>query len=505
MHPDDLLPDAYLDDQPQEVGVDAATFMEACRRDFNFLASAAMPLVFKFLWPVFYFSAFELIKEALRKRGDFTKFAFGFPRGFAKSTFVKIVILWAILFSGKRYVLIIGSNEAKAASILADVEAMLDEPNIKAVFGDWRQLMETDTKTKKKFSLRGRKIILAAVGRGGSVRGLLENHSRPDIMVFDDIQEREEADSENEFQKLNSWFFGTALKACSPEGCLFIFLANMYPTPFSMLRKLRRLPNWVKYVTGAINSEGKSIWPELQPTHQLVQEFLDDQAAGQAATFLAEKMNDEDATQSNYLDLDLIKYWNGIPGVDFPQGKFIVIDPATKKKTSDLNCIEYFEMFDGRPVLQDIDFGRWSPKELISKSLQMAAKHNCRLLCVEATAYQESLLFWFEEVTKQLGIDGFFFRPVYRTGVSKNSDILRSFKSLMAGEWLLGQKPKQHYIHQAMSFNPLKEKNIDEFIDLPCYAPKVVQQYPELVRLNDYEMSEATAPDMACVEDNSIV
>lgn len=505
MSSNDLLPDAGLSNEPEEIGAEAAQLIESCRLDFNFMAAMAMPMVFKYLWPVFYLSAFELIKEALRRHGDFTKFAFGFPRGFAKSTFVKIVILWAILFTDRKYILIIGSNEAKAASIVADIEAMLDEPNIKALFGDWRQLMEMDTRIKKKFSLRGRKIIIAAVGKGGSVRGLLENHSRPDIMVFDDIQEREEADSENEFQKLQTWFFGTALMAASPSGCLFLFLANMYPTPFSMLRKLRRLPNWVKYITGAINEHGQSIWPELQPTHQLVQEYIDLKAAGQESTFLAEKMNDEEATHSTFLDLDKIHMFDGIPGVDFPQGKFIVIDPANKKKTSDLNCLEYFELYDGIPVFQDLDFGRWSPKELIGNAIKMAVKHNCRLVCVEATAYQESLLFWFEEVTKQMGLDGFFFRPLYRSGVSKNADILRSFKALMAGEWKLGPKVRQHYVHQAMSFNPLKDKNVDEIIDLPCYAPKVLQQYPELIRLNDYDMSEATAPDNTLIEDNSIV
>lgn len=505
MSSEDFLPDAALSNSPEEIGVDAEEITELAKRDFNTLAALAMPLVFKYLWPLFYLSAFELVKEALSRAKDFTKIAFGFPRGFAKSTFVKIVILWAILFSNRKYILIIGSNEGKAASILADVESMLDEPNIKAVFGDWRAVIEMDTRTKKKFSLRGRKIIIAAVGKGGSVRGLLENHSRPDIMIFDDIQEREEADSEGEFQKLNTWFFGTALKACSPEGCLFIFLANMYPTPFSMLRKLRRLPNWVKYVTGAINEHGKSIWEELQPTHQLVQEYLDDEAAGQGATFLAEKMNDEEATQSAHLDTDLVKVHISIPDVDFPQGKFILIDPALKKAKSDLNCLEYFEMFDGIPVLQDIRYGRWSPKELITNALTLAGEKRCSLVCVEATAYQESLLFWFEEVTNNLGIDGFYFRPVLRRGVSKNADILRSFKALQAGEWKLGPRARNQYLQQALSFNPLKVDNIDEFIDLPCFAPQVIMQYPELVRLNEYEMAEAANPDLEVITHNSIV
>ena len=58
MSSNDLLPDASLSDEPEEIGAEAAQLIESCRLDFNFMAAMAMPMVFKYLWPVFYLSAF---------------------------------------------------------------------------------------------------------------------------------------------------------------------------------------------------------------------------------------------------------------------------------------------------------------------------------------------------------------------------------------------------------------------------------------------------------------
>lgn len=473
---------------PEEARVSLDTAMKRAQRDFNFLAALAMPLVFKYLWPGVYLAAFALIVDKLALYRDFSKIAFGFPRGFAKTTFVKLVILWIILFTRRSYILIIGSNEDKAVEILSDVTDMLSESNIIKIFGNWKFACEEDNKKQSKFSFRGRDIILKAIGRGGSVRGVVSKHRRPDVMIFDDIQEREDADSEIEFRKLKSWFFGTALKAASPEGCLYLFLANMYPTPFSMLGHLRKLKSWTKFITGCITVEGKSLWEELQPLKQLMAEYAGDVEAGEAATFLSEKMNDENATASRYFDSDKILLFHDWKSVA-PQGKFILIDPAGRKKTSDDNVIGYFEVIDGTPMYCEISHGKFSPKQVIQEALKLGWKHNCRLICAEDTAYQETLLFWFQDYCEERGIEGFFFRPVSRRGVSKNADILNSFKSLMQGEWGMTPDVRDVYVKQAVQFDPLTTKNIDDVIDVPCHVQFVLSEYPGLI-VDDYTMSD---------------
>ena len=63
------------------------------------------------------------------------------------------------------------------------------------------------------------------------------------------------------------------MKAKSPEGCMFLFVANMYPTKTSILRKLKSNPTWVKFIAGGILADGTSLWEDLQPIQQLLSEF----------------------------------------------------------------------------------------------------------------------------------------------------------------------------------------------------------------------------------------
>ena len=121
---------------------------------------------------------------------------------------------------------------------------MLNEPNIKTIFGDWKLGCEKDTQDIKKFGFRGRNIILAGIGAGGSLRGLNLKNERPDVMVFEDVQTRECADSEVQSKALLQRMLGTAMKAKSPHGCIYVFLGNMYPTKWSILKKLKENPRW---------------------------------------------------------------------------------------------------------------------------------------------------------------------------------------------------------------------------------------------------------------------
>src|SRR6202012_6156699 len=118
-------------------------------------------------------------------------------------------------------------------------------------------------------------------------------------MIFDDIQSREDADSETISTGLETWLYGTAMKAKSPEGCMFLFIENMYPTKWSLLRRIKKNPKWIKFIAGGIiqNKKGdiESLWEGLQPLDQLLSEFEYDWAAGHSEIFYAEVLNDEKA------------------------------------------------------------------------------------------------------------------------------------------------------------------------------------------------------------------
>ena len=463
-----------------ELGASLDEVSTLCKQDLDFLAAMIMPTIFEFGFPPVFKSVWTWLLGYAKEKRTFPQLALGLPRGFGKTTLLKIFVVYCVLFTSKKFILVTAATAKMAENILADVSDMLDEPNIKAAFGDWRLGAEKNTNDVKKFGFRGRNIILAAVGAGGSLRGLNLKNARPDVMVFEDIQSRECADSEVQSTGLEDWMVGTAMKAKSPHGCMFLFIGNMYPTKYAILRKLKKNPKWVKFIAGGILADGTSLWEDLQPVSQLLSEFENDLAMGKPEIFYAEVLNDENASSNNLINLSKLPEVPCTEG-DIPAGNFIIIDPANDKINSDAVSVGYAEIHDAMPVLMEIREGRFSPGETIRISLTLAMQHNCRLIVCEANAYQYSLLYWFDFICQQMGITGIEAVPIYSGSRSKNARILGMFKSYAAGELFVHEDAKAPVHLQITGFNPLRRDNTDGLLDLLTYMPRIVEEFGEYV------------------------
>ncbi len=465
---------------PQEINANVIEIQESAKASLDFLAGLAMPLVFQFLFPSVFLSAWQWLTEYVQRTRDFSQLVLGLPRGFGKSTLMKIFILFCILFTKKKFILVIAARAELAENILSDVIDMLDEPNIKSVFGDWRVGIEKDTQGIKKFGFRGRNIILAGLGSGTSLRGLNLKNERPDVMLFDDVQTRECADSVVESQKLIQWMIGTAMKAKSPLGCLYIFVGNMYPTKNSILRQLKTNPQWVKFIAGGILADGTSLWEELQPIKQLLAEYQSDLAMGHPEIFFSEVLNDENASANNLIDYEKLPKYPVSDG-DIPSGNFIVIDPSNDKANSDAVTITLFEVHHEKPVARKIIEDRLSPGNIIRSALTLALENNCKLIVVESNAYQYSLLYWFQQIAEQYLISGINFEPIYSGSASKNSRILAMLKSYAKGELFVHPDCVAQVHSQIAGFNPLKRDNTDGILDCLTYAPRVLVEHGHFI------------------------
>ena len=422
--------------------------------------------------------------------------ALGLPRGFGKTTLVKLFVLYCILFTDRKFILIMSATATHAENIIRDVVSMLSENNIRAIFGNWDAGIVIDRANTKLFGFRGRNIIIAGLGAGGAVRGLNLGNARPDVMIFEDVQTREDADSPKVSQDLENWMIGTAQKAKSPKGCLTLFIANMYPTAYSLLKKLKLNKYWAKFICGGILEDGTSLWEELQPIKQLLTEYLRDLESGHPEIFHAEVLNDENASLNNLVDFSRLRPYpyqdNDIPG-----GKFIVIDPATNKLNADAVSIGYFEVHGhSEPVLRELREGNYSPKDTIKEALGMCARHNCYLVVIESNAYQYTLKWWFDEICRQLGIVGIHAVDIYSGKLSKNSRIITMFKSYQKGEIWVHPSCRSQVHAQMTGFNPLKTDNTDGILDLLTYAPRVVQEFANLLAIQTLEgMQEMEATE----------
>ncbi len=490
-----------VNDAVEEVHVTLEDVNKAARENLNFLAALAMPVIFQFFFPKLLLLAWDLMTQAVNKVRDFTQLVLGIPRGFGKTTLIKLFILYCVLFTQRKFILVISSTAGLAENIIADVVDMLNESNIVRCFGSWKIGIEKDTQDTKKFVFKGRPVILAAIGAEGSLRGLNLKNERPDVMIFEDVQTRECADSKVQSDSLERWMVGTAMKAKSPHGCFFLFVGNMYPTPYSILRKLKNNPKWTKFICGGILADGTSLWEELQPIKQLEAELDNDIAMGHEEIFAAEVLNDEHAAVHNRVNLTALETWPYDKNVDAPQGKFIIIDPATKKVNADFVTISGFEVYDGTPAIRWIKEGKYSPGETIKYALHMAITNNISLIGVESTAYQSTLLYWFDFICKQIGISGIEFVELHTRGFSKNARITNAIKSISAGELRIHPDARGQVKSQMSGWNPIKRENVDGILDTLAYAPQMIEQYGHLMTVEGQIVSQEFE-DSQVVDDN---
>jgi hypothetical protein len=82
--------------------------------DMDFFSNLALPQVTEYAYPPIYIIIWWQLIELANRTRDFSKVAIGFPRGFAKTSVIKLLILYLVLFTTKRHVAVICSTATHA-------------------------------------------------------------------------------------------------------------------------------------------------------------------------------------------------------------------------------------------------------------------------------------------------------------------------------------------------------------------------------------------------------
>jgi len=460
-----------------EAAVDRESAANSARDNLNLFAALAVPEIFLYLYPAVFLAIWQILLQAAKRIKGKDYLAIGLPRGFGKTIFLKLYVVYLILFTDRQFILIVCNTDGLAQNFLADVADILDSSNIKAIFGNWRIAITKDTLNQKKFSFRGRNIVLAAMSSGASLRGLNIKFVRPDVIIMDDMQSREQAESVVEAIKITSWMLGTLMKAASPHRCLYVFVGNMYPFEGSILKKLKYNPTWISFITGAIQEDGESIWPELKSIDDLLTELENDTTFGHPEIFYSEVMNDEEAGTRSGVDISQIKSYRTEELPAYHIAGCVIIDPSGKSKKSDDTVLGAMLMYDEKPVLRELKIGKLTPQETIREAISLALKWKLPAIVVEGVAYQSSLKYWLDFFIAKLGITGLEVLLIFPGAKSKTARILDMFKELVKGEIQLHIDTRSQVVNQIVHFNPLKIHNKDDILDILSYFRSIIIQY----------------------------
>jgi len=265
-----------------------------------------------------------------------------FPRGRAKTTWVRIYIVHRILYNriydmqGKlqyltRYLGYKSNTETKAKSYC---QWILDQfewnKKLIAHYGNMKDDKLWST-TKAKFT---NGIILMPFGANQSMRGGLEGDWRYTDQIHDDLDDLEEASSPTIMEKHWSKLKRDDIKALDTEYGRLRLLGTVINKDCCIQKAIddEKLGNsrWKGVTFQGLDENGRSIWEERFPTERVLAERQEALDRGDYAAWLAEEMNVVADEESRVIKREWFQYFDGYVQWSKDTGLELVIEKKFK-------------------------------------------------------------------------------------------------------------------------------------------------------------------------------
>lgn len=292
------------------------------------------------------------------------------PRGHAKSTTVDMTYpLWAGCFEQEEFIVIISDTYTQAAEF---INALKDEfennPKIKWLFGN----MKGDGWQDGEFVLSNG-IKYAAKGSGMKIRGIRHRHTRPTLMIFDDIENDENIKSAEQRQKLYHWFTKAAIPALARGGRAVVIGTILHFD--SLVNKVMKqqdiFKSWQTRVFYAITTDKDgtehALWPEHRSLGKLraMRDDPSDQEFVGSIAFAQEYQHKPFSEEDAIVKPDWIKECepSQVPDKHTRLARVLTIDPAaSERQTADFTAMIVADLYtDGNVYIRAIRNQRTSP------------------------------------------------------------------------------------------------------------------------------------------------
>lgn len=353
------------------------------------------------------------------------------------------------------------------------------------VFGVPQFSIEQEGRGEYAFSLNGCKYHLTSFGANSQIRGFNVNNRRLDLLIVDDLENRQENESDILYDKLKQWFYSDVFKALGYTGriCQIGNIVNKN----SIVDENCADPSWHSMKLSAIKSDGSPLWPALYTIEELLEEYNSYARKGMGGQWCAEMLNDPEAANTLQIDVSKIGYKDDVQpdNSDHLYG-FITVDPAISSEswghaqTVAVHC--YYE--NPEPYWQIVATSSVkgeSPVLLYEKLHYLADAWSVSLIGIEAEAFQASLLPIFEYLDKLKKREGLVeYIPLKTMKKSKASRIQSFLDFLYKKIYYLSHSDKLS-VAQFLKFNPTRKDNSDDLIDVESYGCQMLDLHKERI------------------------
>lgn len=308
--------------------------LKRARTDFAFFVNHYFPHYADAPTPDFHVSLARYVKA-----NQVSQTIVRWGRGLAKSVVCDVLVpIWLWINGEPVYLLIIGNNEDKAKILLSDVQAEF-EANQRLIHDFGEQISVGDW-TKGHFACRER-FIGKAIGMGQDARGLRQGAQRPNIIVADDLEDKDTLKNPKRQDELVRWIERAIIPTMDGPIRRYLHPNNNFAPRTIQEELVKKHPKWKLHRVDAcsVDPERKPTWFEKYPANYYQQI---EEAIGSIA--LDSEYNNTPFIEGSVFTADLIQ-WAKPPRWDHL--KFIVgrWDPAYSGK-NDYNAIRVWGLKD---------------------------------------------------------------------------------------------------------------------------------------------------------------
>lgn len=456
----------------------------------------------------------KLLEDAQINR--LARIAVAAPRGHAKTTLVSLTfVLWCVLYRREEFVLLFSATREQAVQLLTDLKKELTSNPLLLL--DFPETCRPEGKVKG-LRWKDNQIVLSngacvrGLGSEQRFRGTKHRQFRPSLIICDDLEELEAAQSAEQRQKLRDWFEKTVLNCGDARTNVIVIgtilhydslLANITkghdlpePTGGWNARLYKAVENfadrqdlwdqWRAIRRGEQEYEGRAgrnaaqnffeakkadmlqgakvLWPELDDYYRLMSLKEDNGRA----SFQSEKQNEPlDPAECLFAGTEPIfwddpksrEYFSDVPELlqSIPPAALQIYgacDPSmgNRGRRGDYSAIVTIarNRRTGAMYVIDAQIVRRTPEEMIEAIVMLARTYRYRKFAVEANQFQKLLVDLLKVRCREAGMVPLNLEPITST-VNKKARI-EALQPLIAGGTLRLSRKHMLLLEQLRQF-----------------------------------------------------
>lgn len=314
------------------------------------------------------------------------------PRGFGKTSTCTIAYpARNITYGLKKFVVPVSATSTSAELQSENLKKeLITNNNIEVIFGP----QKTPRWSMESWISASGTMVMPR-GAGQQIRGLLHGHSRPDLIICDDLETPEGVRSEEQRAKLLEWFMSDVMGSVDQGSKNWkVVIVGTVLHEDSLLMNLLKHEDFHKVVIELCTDDLKSNWPDFMSDEQIAKLYERYEKAGKLDTFYREYRNKPISAKDAVFKQSYFKYFEEPLSDDIKRDlvHVVIMDPAKTVKMhsadSAIVCIavnrQRHEIY-----IRDIVNGKFFPDELYNKAFEVATKWNARILAYEVTGLNE--------------------------------------------------------------------------------------------------------------------